>query len=75
MSAENGKVAVQAFVDAFNRVDVPAIASSFNFPYIRLNQGKFNIFATRESSLSAVPASRRTLPPRAGITRSLSPWT
>jgi len=52
MSAENGKVAVQAFVDAFNRVDVPAIASALNFPHIRLNQGKLNIFETREDFIA-----------------------
>jgi len=42
------KPPAHAFFDAFNRVDVPAIADSLNFPHIRLNQGKFNIFPTRE---------------------------
>ena len=52
MTDQNGKAAVQAFVDAFNRVDIPAIAASLNFPHIRLNQGKFNIFETREDFIA-----------------------
>ena len=48
MSAEHGKAAVQAFLDAFNRVDLPAIAGSLNFPHIRLNKGTFTIFESRE---------------------------
>lgn len=51
MSEGHGKAAVQAFLDAFNRVDLEAIASSFNFPHIRLNQGKFTIFEARADYL------------------------
>ena len=48
MSAEHGKAAVEAFVNAFNRVDLHGIADAFNFPHIRLNKGQFSIFQTRE---------------------------
>jgi hypothetical protein len=51
MSSEAGKAAAHACMDAVNRGDVAAQADSFNFPHIRLAEGKFTILETRDDYL------------------------
>ncbi|MDP6377067.1 MAG: hypothetical protein QF921_08990 [Pseudomonadales bacterium] len=41
MSAEQASAAVQAFIDAFNAQDHVALASSLNYPHVRLARGRF----------------------------------
>ena len=41
MSGEAGKAVARAYMDAFNRGDISAQADTFNFPHIRLAEGKF----------------------------------
>lgn len=51
MSGNAGKEALRAFIDAFNKLDIAAMADAFNFPHIRLAGGAFNIIETRDDFL------------------------
>ncbi len=46
MSGEAGKAVARAYMDAFNRGDISAQADTFNFPHIRLAEGKFVVMET-----------------------------
>ena len=45
MSGEAGKAVACAYMDAFNSGDLSAQADTFNFPHIRLAEGKFTVFS------------------------------
>ena len=46
MSGEAGKAVARSYMDAFNRGDISAQADTFNFPHIRLAEGKFVVMET-----------------------------
>ncbi|HJN50970.1 MAG: hypothetical protein QGI68_02515 [Pseudomonadales bacterium] len=47
-NAAAGIDAVNAYIDGFNRLDIEAMSTSFNFPHVRLARGEFYTFDSAE---------------------------
>lgn len=57
MANSNGEAAVaavNAYIDAFNQLDIDGMSAAFNFPHVRLAKGRFYTFE------SAVQFSRQS---------------
>ena len=64
MSSQAEKAAVEAanaFMDAFNAQDYEALASSLNYPHIRLANGRFATIATHADFVKQSAAVRQHL--------------
>lgn len=47
MANSNGEAAVaavNAYIDAFNQLDIDGMSAAFNFPHVRLAKGRFYTF-------------------------------
>lgn len=60
-STQAAQAAAHAYIEAFNRGDIAAMADAFNFPHIRLAGGQFATFATREAFLERREGLKRSL--------------
>ena len=61
MSGEAGTAVARAYMDAFNRGDISGQADTFNFPHIRLAEGRFAVTETRDAYLKNGPRIQAVL--------------
>jgi len=61
MSGNAGKEAVRSYIDAFNQLDSAAMADAFNFPHIRLANGTFSVFESRDDFVRRFDANKTAL--------------
>lgn len=47
-NAEAAVAAVNAYIEAFNQLDIDAMSASFNFPHVRLARGRFYTFESAQ---------------------------
>ncbi len=47
-NSESGIKAVNTYIEGFNRQDIDLMAEGFNFPHVRLANGRFRTFETAE---------------------------